>query len=76
MKKILITIVGLLLMFTYGCTSDDAKKSAEKTKEVTIEAKDKTVSATKDAANATKDAAANATEKTTTTVKDAAKTTN
>ena len=33
MKKILIACVGLLLMVSYGCSSEEAKESAEKTKE-------------------------------------------
>lgn len=57
MKKLLIAVVGLSLMFAYGCSSDDVKKSAEETKEVTIEAKDKAVETSSKAVTATKEAA-------------------
>ncbi len=64
MKKIAIIFVGLLLLFTFGCSSEDAKESAEKTKETVIETKDKTAEMTKDAATATKEAAIETKDKT------------
>ena len=57
MKKILIACVGLLLVVSYGCSSEDTKESAEKTKEVIIETKDKAVEMTSEAAIETKDKA-------------------
>jgi uncharacterized protein YcfL len=57
MKKFLIAFVGLLLMVTFGCSSEDTKEPAEKTKEAVMEAKDKTVEMANDAATATKETA-------------------
>jgi PBP1b-binding outer membrane lipoprotein LpoB len=54
MKKILITCVGLLLMFSYGCSSEDPKTSTEKAKEAVIEARDKAVEVGNDTVKATK----------------------
>lgn len=57
MKKIVIAFVGLLLMVTYGCSSEDAKESAEKTKDTVIEMSSDAASATKEAAIEVKDKA-------------------
>ena len=63
MKKILIACVGLLLMVSYGCSSEDAKESAEKTKEVVIEAQEEAAEMTSEAAIATEEATTEAKDK-------------
>lgn len=57
MKKIVIAFVGLLLLVTYGCSSEDTKEPAEKTKEAVTEVKDKAVEMSSETATATKEAA-------------------
>lgn len=57
MKKILIVFIGLLLMVSFGCSSEDDKTTSEKAKEVVIEAQDKAEEVADDAADATKEAA-------------------
>ncbi len=63
MKIIVIACVGLLLMFTYGCSSEDAKEAAETTKETVIETQEKAAEMASDAVSATKDAAVEAKDK-------------
>jgi hypothetical protein len=56
MKKILIVFVGLLLMVSFGCSSEDTKNASEKAKETVIEAQDKAAAMSSGAATATKEA--------------------
>ncbi|NOR24891.1 MAG: hypothetical protein GQ542_10965 [Desulforhopalus sp.] len=57
MKKIFIVLVGLLLMVSFGCSSEEDKTASEKAKETVIEAQDKAEEMADDAATATKEAA-------------------
>jgi predicted nucleic acid-binding Zn-ribbon protein len=71
MKKWSFVLAALLLMGTYGCSSDEAKKGAEETggtapatREAVVEAMDKAMEKTDQAVTATKEAASGAMEKT------------
>ena len=72
MKQITIIFLSLLLMFTYGCSREDAEKVTDKAKEATTATKkaasetyDKAAEMTKEAATATKEAASEAAGKAT-----------
>ena len=65
MKQITIVFLSLLLMFTYGCSREDAEKVTDKAKEATTATK-KAASETYDkAAEMTKEAASEAAGKAT-----------
>ncbi len=49
MKKIIITLVGLLLLVTFGCSNDEKKESTEKTDQTKMETQNPTVPGTNDA---------------------------
>jgi uncharacterized protein YcfL len=75
MRKILIAFVGLLLMVSYGCSSEDKKEAAEKTQETVIETKAKVAEVSSEAATATKEAAIEVKDKATEMADDAVKAT-
>jgi uncharacterized protein YcfL len=54
MKKFLITCVGLLLLVTYGCSSEEAKEATEKNSETAVEEVNKTAGTAGDAVKETK----------------------
>jgi hypothetical protein len=72
MKKIVIACVGLLLLVTYGCSGEDTKEPAGKTKEAVIEVKDKAVEMSSETATSTKEAAIEVKDKAAEMVSDAA----
>jgi hypothetical protein len=57
MKKIAIILAGLLLMVSSGCSDEDRKETAEKTKEAVTATKEKATEMSKEAASVVKEAA-------------------
>jgi len=69
MKKILIVLLGLMLLSSYGCSNDEAKKSAEKNEQTTTSTMD-TVSEIKEQAAEMGTEAAEATNETVAAIKE------